>query len=121
MERVLVGVQENSTRSPSSTLLPSLHEYSGSMPDTSDGYSDTTASGTSAALDEAPASAEAAAADATTPGTSASKITGSANTRSTTVSKISRSFLRSSVASRSMIPTRAGRKTRSSLARSARG
>jgi hypothetical protein len=33
MERVLVGVQGNSTRSPSSTLLPSLHEYPGCMPD----------------------------------------------------------------------------------------
>jgi hypothetical protein len=34
MERVLVGVQWNSTRSPFSTLPPSLHEYPGSMPDT---------------------------------------------------------------------------------------
>jgi hypothetical protein len=33
MARVLVGVQGNSSRSPSSTLLPSLHEYSGCMPD----------------------------------------------------------------------------------------
>jgi hypothetical protein len=33
MERVLVGVQGNSSRSPSSTLPPSLHEYPGSMPD----------------------------------------------------------------------------------------
>jgi hypothetical protein len=33
MERVLVGVQGNSSRSPSSTLLPSLHEYPGCMPD----------------------------------------------------------------------------------------
>jgi hypothetical protein len=28
-----VGVQGNSSRSPSSTLFPSLHEYPGSMPD----------------------------------------------------------------------------------------
>jgi hypothetical protein len=33
MARVLVGVQGNS-RSPSSTPLPSLHEYPGCMPDT---------------------------------------------------------------------------------------
>jgi hypothetical protein len=33
MERVLVGVQGNSSRSPSSTLPPSLHKYAGSMPD----------------------------------------------------------------------------------------
>jgi hypothetical protein len=33
MERVLVGVQGNSSRSSSSTLLPSLHEYPGCMPD----------------------------------------------------------------------------------------
>jgi hypothetical protein len=33
MARVLVGVQGNSTRSPSSTLLPSLHEYPRCMPD----------------------------------------------------------------------------------------
>jgi hypothetical protein len=33
MERVLVGVQGNSARSSSSTILPSLHEYPGSMPD----------------------------------------------------------------------------------------
>jgi hypothetical protein len=32
MARVLVGVQGTSTRSPSSTLLPSLHEYSGCIP-----------------------------------------------------------------------------------------
>jgi hypothetical protein len=31
--RVLVVVQGNSTRSPSSTILPSLHEYPGCMPD----------------------------------------------------------------------------------------
>jgi hypothetical protein len=33
MARVLVGVQGNSSRSPSSTLPPSLHEYPGTMPD----------------------------------------------------------------------------------------
>jgi hypothetical protein len=33
MERVLVELQGNSSRSPSSTLLPSLHEYPGCLLD----------------------------------------------------------------------------------------
>jgi hypothetical protein len=33
MARVLIGVQGNSSRSPYSTLIPSLHEYPECVPD----------------------------------------------------------------------------------------